>query len=499
MKNRTLGLLRLPESARTLKKILAAGFFFLLFLPLSADFLTLEKALEIAFRNSPAMKEAALRLEISERNLKAEQSGLKSQFNLTVTPLNLSSSRVFNELTSRYNTQDQTKSEARFSITQPIKWTDGTLTISNRLNWQEASSSFTGGIKESTYSNSLSFRLSQPLFTYNRTQLKIEELELALENTQLNFTVQKLQIEKQVTQQFLNLFYNRESVKISQEEYKNADESYKIIESKVKAGISAPEELYQADVTRANSLASLENKQMQYENALDGFKILLGLSLSEEVEVVADIRKKVVEVELEKAIDHGLKYRMELRQQDIAIQNALNEVIRVGAQNEFKASVDISLGLTGTSKMFPDIYESPNTDKLLAVSLNIPIYDWGQKKHLLAASKAQVETQKLSSQEERKQIMYEIRQAYRSLQNQERQIEIAEKSVKNAQLTYEINLERYKNGDLSSKDMQFYQVQLSQQKLNEASALINYKLALLDLKIRSLWDFEINQSIVGTN
>ena len=77
-----------------------------------------------------------------------------------------------------------------------------------------------------------------------------------------------------------------------------------------------------------------------------------------------------------------------------------------------------------------------------------------------------------------------------------RQIEIAEINVKNAQLTYEINLERYKNGDLSSKDMQFYQVQLSQQKLNEVQALINYKLSLLDIKIRSLWDFENNRSVV---
>ena len=45
--------------------------------------------------------------------------------------------------------------------------------------------------------------------------------------------------------------------------------------------------------------------------------------------------------------------------------------------------------------------------------------------------------------------------------------------------------------------MQFYQQQLSTQKLNEVSALIAYKLALLDIKIRSLFDFETNISIVG--
>jgi outer membrane protein len=443
---------------------LAAGLLLGLLPQLRAQTLTLDKALETAFRNSPSIQEAAYRLEISERNLKAEQAGLKSQLNLTITPISLSQTRTFSELTGRYNIQNLNMSEARFSITQPI--------------------------------NSLTFRLTQPLFTYNRISLRIKELELALENSRLNYAIQKLSIERQVTQQFLDLFASRESVKIAEEELKNATESYQIIESKVKAGISAPEELYQADLTRLNSQASLETKQIQYENALDNFKILLGLSLSEEIEVVADIRKHIVSVDIQKAMDHALAHRMELRQRDIAIQNALADVVRAGAENEFKASVDLSLGLTGVNEDFGNIYESSNTDKRVAISLNIPLWDWGQKQHLLAASQAQVETERLSAQEETKQIQYEIRQAYRNLQNQERQIEIAEVNIKNAQLTYEINLERYKNGDLSSKDMQFYQLQLSQQKLQELEALISYKMALLDIKIRSLYDFETNEALL---
>jgi outer membrane protein TolC len=188
---------------------------------------------------------------------------------------------------------------------------------------------------------------------------------------------------------------------------------------------------------------------------------------------------------------------MELRQRDISIQNALDDLIRADAQNEFKASVDLTLGLTGVDRAFQSVYDSPNIDKVLAVTLNIPVFDWGQKRHVLAASQAQVDTQRLSLDQQKNQIQLDIRQAYRNLQNQKLQIEIAEKNTKNAQLTYDINLERYKSGDLSSKDMQFYQLQLSQQKLNEVSALINYRLALLDIKIRSLFDFENRISIVG--
>jgi outer membrane protein TolC len=174
----------------------------------------------------------------------------------------------------------------------------------------------------------------------------------------------------------------------------------------------------------------------------------------------------------------------------------MHDLIRAGAENEFKASLDLSFGLTGTDKQFNGIYDSPNTDRLIALTLDIPLFDWGQKKHNLAATRAQIETVKLSAEEEIKSIKAEIREAYRNLLNQKRQIEIAEKSIKNAELTYDINLERYRNGDLSSKDLQFYQLQLSEQRLSLVQALINNKLALLDLKIRTLWNFETNRSIL---
>jgi len=464
--------------------------------PVAAEQLTLDRALEMAFAQSPTVQQAALSLAISERNLKAQQAALKSQFSLSITPYEYSKSRVFNELISQYIDQEQTGSSAELSIIQPIKWTDGTLSIVERINRREAASSYTGSVKETTYGNSLFLRFNQPLFTYNRTMMALKELRLALENARLDFAIQKLQIESQVTEQFLNLYYTQRSVDIAREEYANATESYEIIVGKVDAGISAREELFQADLTQADSRASLENIQIQYENNLDNFKILLGLPLDTSFEIVADVRKLLVEVDLNQAVEHGLRRRMELRQQDIAIENAINDLIRTGAENEFKGSVDLTYGLTGTDEEFDDLYRSPTRDQSVALNFIIPLFDWGEKKHRLAASQAEVESRRLSAAELEKQIVYEIRQAYRNLQNQKTQIEIAEKNVTNARLTYDINLERYKNGDLSSKDISFYQTQLSREQLNEVSALINYQVALLDLKIRTLWDFVQKRSVV---
>ena len=127
------------------------------------------------------------------------------------------------------------------------------------------------------------------------------------------------------------------------------------------------------------------------------------------------------------------------------------------------------------------------------------MYDWGEKKARIKAQEAVIETQKLSQTEEKKQITLDIRRIYRSLQNLVNQIDIAAQSEKNAQLTYEINLERYANGDLTSMDMNLFQNQLSQKKMAYAQALIDYKIELLNLKIQSLFDFEKNEAIIPVN
>jgi outer membrane protein TolC len=75
-------------------------------------------------------------------------------------------------------------------------------------------------------------------------------------------------------------------------------------------------------------------------------------------------------------------------------------------------------------------------------------------------------------------------------------MDLARQNVKNAQFTYEINLERYKSGDLTSMDLGRYQNQLSEKKMNLVNSLISYKIELLNMKIQSLWDFENNTSFV---
>jgi outer membrane protein TolC len=187
---------------------------------------------------------------------------------------------------------------------------------------------------------------------------------------------------------------------------------------------------------------------------------------------------------------------MELRERAIDMERSQFELIRTRALNEFKGAVSLSLGVFGDNPRAPDIYQSPTVNPRVAISFNIPIFDWGENRARMDAANASLEIKRVDLEVERNDIMINIRKVYRNLQNLENQILIAQQNVKNAELTYDINLERYKNGDLTSIDLNRFQSQLSEKKSTLADALINYKVELLNLKIQSLYDFETQQPVI---
>ncbi len=459
--------------------------------------LTLDKSLEFAEQNSPDIKESLLNLTRYQKNLEAQRAALKSNFSLNVNPVSFSRSRQFYDYQSKWYTSENLTSNSTFTVSQPILLTNGTIALNNEFGW-EKSLSDANDSESKVFYNNLYISLEQPLFTYNSLKQDLKVLELNLEDAKISYALQRLEVEKNVTQYFYNVFMEQMNLTINKEELANTQKNYDIIKNKVEAGLSAKEELYQQELELANSKSTVQNQIVTLENAKDQLKLYLGMDLYEEIGVMdANVStNEAVPVDLEKAIKNGLESRMELRQREIDIENSMFDLIETKALNEFEGSMNLRMGITGDDENFGKIYDNPTKSPSVSLSFNVPIFDWGERKARIAAQEATIETQKLNYGEEKKSIIIAIRQSYRSLQNQWTQIEIAKQTEKNAELTYEINQEKYANGDLTGMDLSLYQTQLSEAKVSSAQAQINYKIELLNMKIQSLYDFETKASIL---
>ena len=131
---------------------------------------------------------------------------MKSRFSLNLEPFSYSQSRQFDSRYSDWYTNRSLSSSGTFSISQPIIWTDATLSLNNSLSWQNNESTI-GGTTNSNraFSNRLYLSLTQPIFTYNRTKMNMRQIEMNYENARISYALQRLNVERNITSQFYSL------------------------------------------------------------------------------------------------------------------------------------------------------------------------------------------------------------------------------------------------------------------------------------------------------
>jgi len=387
--------------------------------------LTLEDAMNIALENSPDIKQSRLRMEQNREYLNAQLAMLKSKFSLDVTPIEYSNSESYNDYFSKWNTTENIGSNGTLAIRQPIKFTDGTLSLINKFGYQDTYSE-ASDTRYRGFDNNLYLSYNQPMFTYNRTKMNLKRQELALENSTLAYSIQMLSIERQVTQAFYTIYQKQMSVQIAQEDFENQIVSLEIIRSKVEGGLSAREELLQGELNYATSKSNLDYAKVDLENSLDQFKRLIGVSLFDEIQISTDIQYKPVIVDLDRAIQNGLSQRLELNQRQIDLNNAEFDLISTSATNEFRGDVNLSIGIMGNNENFVNIYEKPTRSPQVGVTFSIPIFDWGERKARIRAAELEVESRELDIKNLENDIVINIRQVFRNLQNLNTQIEIPE-------------------------------------------------------------------------
>lgn len=457
--------------------------------------LTLERTLEIAYESSPNMISQKISLESQLENVNATKAQLKSRFSLSVDPFSYSNSRNFQDYANDYVNNESLGSFGSFIVSQPITATDGTVTFSNRFGYERNTVGDNDPVNR--FSNNIQLSISQPLLQkYNANKMGLKQAELDLENAQLQYSITKLSLEYNVSQSFYSLYSAEQSLITAKEELENQEKSYEIIKNKVEAGLSAEEELWQAELNLQNARSSVNDSEVSLENSKDQLKQTIGLDLNEDIAIVTNIDVKTIDIELEDAIEYGLQKRMELRQNEITLENSRMNLLQVKDNDKISGSLELAVGLQGINNEINGLYNNPSDNETVGLSLNIPIWDWGARKSRIKIAENNLKSSEINYEEEKKSIEIEIRQSFRSLKNLVFQIEIAEKSLENAQKTYDLNLLKYENGDLTSMDLKQYSDQLTQQKHSLTSARINYKLGLLQLKNQTLWDFENNKPVL---
>jgi outer membrane protein len=480
--------------------------------------LTLNNAIELALEKSYDARVVRLRLIQAEQNVNAQKGQFRTQISMRLDAPDfqedVQSFRLPDEV-PYYNTVGSLRWQNRLSITQPLP-TNGNIRLSTNI-YQIRESVFKDQLditeKAERFYTSLRLEFNQPIFVPNTLKLGMERANLEHEQAQREYTRTELDVVYQVTEAFFDLYSSTRQLEIAQEEVKQQEDAYDLARRKFDAGLIPEVEALQMEVDLAQSRNRLLTAEGDLALAEDRFKITVGLPLDEVVAVRTDFTISSITVNEQKAIEHGLRHRAEIREREISRRLAEITLKETDARSTIRGDVRVYYDLTGISdplqeygSSVAELFKSSLEDlkrrprnRGITFTLSVPIWDSGVNRAEVAAARAVLDRSELTEEETRRQVTQQIRAVITRVRETLNRLDVLKRTEEVALRGYEISQARFENGDITSQELALDRERLTQARQYFLEAYINYQLAVADLKRNTLYDWERERSLVEDN
>ncbi len=453
--------------------------------------LTIEDAISIALEKSYNIQTAKQSLLSSQKNLEAFKMGLRSSVDMEfdIPRYNRSLSSQFNPTqgTEQFFSVGNTTIESRLFINQPILFTNGSVSIVGSIFGRDQFSQSSGTTRD--YFSNVSIRLSQPLFVYNSQLGNLERAEINYEKTERNYSQSERDLIYNVTSSFFNLYKIKKSTEITGEKVKQTEDSYTTAKNKFKAGLIAEVEALQLEVDFAASNDELLNARQLYEEAKNEFKLLIGLDIDEEIDVIAQLDYSPVDLNVEEAIKAALENRPDVLNAQADVELNKLSIEEIDSRRSIKAEINANYGINKNDNILNNIFKNFADTRNVTLTVSVPIWDWGKNNLEVQSALANYKMSEFSQENLKKQIVKEVHSTINRINSAKARVEILKKSVEVAEKSYAISVERFKSGHITSFDLSQMQLKLTDSKMNNLNAIIDYKLALADFERKTTKEY----------
>lgn len=398
-----------------------------------------------------------------------------------------------------------------FDLTQKVI-TGGSATLSFTNSMIDTGRAFQ--VINPSYNSEFRLRLAQPLLKgfgpkanrYNTVQaINQKDISVSALKAKLIQTIYD------VEQAYWNLYSAIENLKVQESSLEQSREILRRNREAARVGAKSAVEVLNSEVEVARNEDYVVSYRMQVEQDEANLKKILNLpseaAISARSLIPSD--KPVIEkkqITYEEALQAALEQRPEIVQAERQLESNANDISY--NKNQLLPQLDLmfnmwSPGQSGIKYLYQDNnpftgilvgkVEGSRVDALnealkttyknwsVNLTLNVPLGNFFSRATLTRAKIEQ--KQSLTQLEKQKQfIAYEVAQAIKELQNSERKIKTSEASRELQEKRLAAEMQRYQLGLGTIEWLLSYQSQLTNAKIQEIQALIDYKMAVANLE-----------------
>ncbi|MFJ1492025.1 TolC family protein [Capnocytophaga canis] len=471
-------------------------FFFFSFSQEKTMTLTLEQLVTMANSQSIASFKAKNMYLSNYWSFKSFKANRLPSLSLSMTPL-----RYNRDFVRRYDSQQNIDvyrpqqtlfSHGNLSLIQNFDWLGGTFFVDSELGYHRNFSD-----NKFTQYSSVPIRIGyrQQLLGYNpfKWEKRIEPIKYEAAQKELLYNLE--QTAEEAAGYFFNLAMAQAEHKLAKEKIQSADTLYSIGKERFEIAAIRQSDLMTLRLDKINAENALQTAEISVKRAM--FALVSYLNLEKDTKILLDIPQKVKNITInpEEALSYAKKNNPNFLKQKIQLLELQQTVDRTKREARFNMGVSASVGFNQVAPSFDKVYNSPLQQDVFAITLSVPILDWGVNKGKYNVAKSNLSVAELSTKQEEIKIEEEILMTLGDFQVQQQIIISAQEALELASQAYQQTQERFIIGKADINSLTLANDRHQQAQRNYISALRNYWLNYYKIRKYTLFDFEVGESI----
>jgi outer membrane protein len=339
----------------------------------------------------------------------------------------------------------------------------------------------------------------QPIFAYNWMKWSRKTEPLLYDRAQKLFVEEIEEISLNATERFFRYLRVQTQYNLAKNNLKNSRDNLKIAETRRELGTISENDFSRIQLSVFNAQKALNKSEMDLKNADFNLKSYIGLEQGQQFKLISPLTMTLFDIDPDIALEEAKKNRKETPDFERRLIEAEAQLTQAKRNTGLHATLSGSYGLSNSDDYWTGIYQQAEKERLLRLSLSIPILDWGRSESQvkLAQSRHDLVVYDVEKDRERfeRSVIVQVEQ-FGLLRDQLKTAEQADKVAENG---YLIALKKFQNGEISITDLNISLQEREAAKNDYISSLEAYWVAYYNLRILTLYDFEMRQKIQYNN
>lgn len=340
--------------------------------------------------------------------------------------------------------------------------------------------SLMGGANSITNAFSNGISVNIPLYTGGLVEGQIDVAKLGKTNAQEEILRVEQATKYSAIEGYYGLLAYQELQGVYHEAVDNLQGHLDNVQAQYNVGTKAKVDVLSSDVSLANAKTTAITADNNVAVAESNLNNILGLPLETKLNLADhQLPFDTYNISLQEATDYAMKYRPEVLQAAIAVQEAERNIDIADAGN--KPTVAITGGNDWADNTFPGIDANKRSWKV-AAGVTYNFYDGGATKAKVNQAKQDLLVARETEQKTREAVQLEVKQAYLNIRSAAQKVEETQTVVDQARENYRIQNIRYQAGVGINLDVLDAQLSLNEAQVNHIQALYDYNVGIAKLE-----------------